>query len=136
MLPPGGLVQPYDPEIAPDRAAWLALDEQERLELAETYHRQTRIQLPNAKAHAIFHAIVENQIAMGLDSVVRAMARLKAGGLTRHDAIHAIGSVLAEHVHEIFTEEVGDSANVSQSRYHAAVERLSASEWLRMYGPE
>ena len=76
----------YDPGVAPDPAEWLALDEQERIELAEAHHRAARIELPNAKVHAVFHTIVENQIAGGLESVVRAMARLQHEGLSRHDA--------------------------------------------------
>ncbi|MGA9672463.1 MAG: hypothetical protein WBQ94_24830, partial [Terracidiphilus sp.] len=87
----------YNPERAPEPEAWLELDEQERILLVENYHRPARIKLPNRKAHAVFHVIVENQIAMNLEPVVRAMARLMKEGLTRHDAVHAIGSVVAEH---------------------------------------
>ena len=80
----------YEPEVPPDPAEWLALDEQERIQLAEAYHRAARIKLPNVKVHAVFHAIIENQIAEGLDPVLRAMKRLANEGLSRHDAIHAI----------------------------------------------
>jgi hypothetical protein len=90
----------YDPEVAPDPTTWLAPDEQERLHLAKAYHRAARIKLPNVDIHATFHAIVENQIADRLDPVVRAMSRLMKQGLSRHDAIHAIASVIAEHPFE------------------------------------
>jgi hypothetical protein len=47
------------------------------------------------RAHAANHVIVENQLAMGDATVVPAtLARLMQEGLDRHDAIHAIGSVL------------------------------------------
>lgn len=60
-------VNRYDPERAPEPAEWLALDEQVRIELAEEHHRLARVKLPNLKAHAVFHAIVENQLAEDLE---------------------------------------------------------------------
>jgi hypothetical protein len=124
----------YDPEIAPDPTAWLALDEQERIRLAEAHHRGARIRLPNVKAHAVFHAIVENQIAEGLEPVIRALARLTNEGLSRHDALHAIGSVVSEHLFDTMNANAKDDTNTIQTRYNAAVERLSANEWRRLYG--
>ena len=58
-------MQRYDPLNAPDPQQWLLLDEKERLGLVEDYHRQARVELPNAKVHAVAHVIVENQIALG-----------------------------------------------------------------------
>ena len=128
-------VNSYDPDVAPAATDWLALDEQERIQLAETYHWQARIKVPNAKAHAAFHAIVENQVAEGLESVVRAMTRLTREGLSRHDAIHAIGSVLVEHLSEAVSQKDKGDAGTPQSRYDAAVERITAKEWYRQFGP-
>jgi hypothetical protein len=82
-------VRNYDPEVAFDPAEWLALDEQERIQLVQVHHRAAQIKLPSIKAHASIHTIVENQIAMGLAPVVQAMARLSREGLSRHDALHA-----------------------------------------------
>lgn len=123
----------YDPEVAPNPAQWLALDEQERIQLAEAHHRTARIKLPNVKAHAVFHVIVENQIAEGLEPVVRAMARLMNEGLSRHDALHAIGSVVADQFFEAMHTKDKDFANTAQARYNAEVERLSANGWRRKY---
>ena len=117
----------YDPERAPDSAEWLELDEQERIILIEEYHRSKRIKPSNLTAHAAFHAIVENQIAEGLEPVLRAMVRLVNEGLSRHDAVHAIGLVVAEHVYELSKSK--DDAATSQARYNAAVERLNAKSW-------
>jgi hypothetical protein len=117
----------YDPNIAPDPQVWLALDEKLRISLVEKYHRDARIKLPNLATHAAFHSIVENQIAENLESVVRAMARLTAEGLDRHDAVHAIGSVLAVHMHDLLKSEA--NAENSQAIYNAAVERLTAKAW-------
>lgn len=82
----------YDPEYEPNPEQWLALDEQERIDLAEEHHRIANIKLPNLQAHAALHAIVESQIAQNLESVVRAMTRLTAGGLSRHEAIRTAHS--------------------------------------------
>lgn len=117
----------YDPDRAPNPEEWLALDEQARIRLAEEHHRVARIKLPNLKAHAVFHAIVENQVAENLEPVVRAMGRLTAEGLSRHEAIHAIASVLAEHIQELFSA-TADEKN-SNAIYNAAIERLSARGW-------
>jgi Tfp pilus assembly PilM family ATPase len=120
-------VNRYDPNNAPDPEVWLALDEQIRIALVEEHHRLAHIKLPNLETHAVFHAIIENQIAQNLDSVVRAMTRLTAEGLSRHDAVHAIASVLAVHIHDLFNTKE-DAAN-SQAIYDAAIERLSAKVW-------
>src|SRR4051812_25874419 len=53
----------YDPFVEPDPEQWLALDEQERIDLVIAYHRRAGIRFPREQAHAIFHAIVESQIA-------------------------------------------------------------------------
>ena len=126
----------YDPEVAPNAAEWLALDEQTRIRLAEAHHRAARIKLPSIKAHAVVHVVVENQIAEGLEPVVRAMARLRVEGLSRHDALHAIGTAVAEHLFEAMNPKTSDEefANTAQARYNAAVERISAKEWRREHG--
>ncbi|MFM0040137.1 hypothetical protein PQQ73_37095 [Paraburkholderia strydomiana] len=122
-------MEEYNPGRAPEPESWLELDEQERIALVETYHRVARIKLPNVTAHAALHAIVENQIALNLEPVVRAMDRLGKEGLTRHDAVHAIGSVVAEHLFDILKTDQSDDAAISQARYYAAVERLTAASW-------
>ena len=124
-------MEAYNPERGPEPGSWLELDEQERILLIETWHRVARIKLPNLTAHAALHAIVENQIALNLEPVVRAMDRLEKEGLTRHDAVHAIGSVVAEHLFDILKTNQNDDAAVSQARYDAAVERLTAASWRK-----
>lgn len=119
----------YDPERIPDAIEWLALDEQERIALAEAYHREARVELPNIRMHAAIHAVIENQIAEGHEPVIRAMSRLTSAGLSRHDALHAVGSVLAEHLFELFKD--GSTNTNPMSSYDAAVERLTAESWRR-----
>ena len=124
-------MEKYNPECAPEPESWLELDEQERIALVETYHRVARIKLPNVTAHAALHAIVENQIALNLEPVVWAMDRLEKEGLTRHDAVHAIGSVVAEHLFDILKTDQNDDAATSYARYYAAVERVTAASWRK-----
>ena len=126
----------YDPEVPPAASEWLALDEQERIQLVETHHRAVRIKLPNVKVHACFHAIIENQIAEGLEPVVRTLARLMNEGLSRHDALHAIGSVVADHFFEAMHTKDDGFASTAHARYNAAVERLTVKEWRSKHGAE
>lgn len=119
----------YDPEHAPNPSEWLELDEQTRIDRVRKYHRRAGIETPSPEMHALMHAVIENQIAEGHAPVVRAMARLASQGLSRHDALHAVASILAEHLFELLRDEHPDT-NVMAS-YDAAVERLTAESWLR-----
>jgi hypothetical protein len=122
-------MEAYNPDSPPEPGSWLELDEQERIGLVEAWHRSAGINLPNVTAHALFHTVVENQIAMNLEPVVRAMRRLNKEGLSRHDAIHAISSVVATHLFDILKTGQADNADASQARYFAAVERLTGASW-------
>jgi hypothetical protein len=44
----------YDPDQTPNPEEWLALDEQLRIGLVESYHRRARVELPNVTIHAAF----------------------------------------------------------------------------------
>ena len=64
---------------------------------------------PNAKVHAVMHAIIENQIALGDEiPVQRTAQRLMDEGLDRHDTIHAIGSVLVGHMFDLTRQPATD----------------------------
>ena len=122
----------YDPTVPPKPTEWLALDEGEQLALVEKYHRRAGVDLPNATLHALIHTTVERQLAGQLSPVVNALQRLQAEGLDRHDAIHAIGAVLAEHMRQLMIGEL----NMSDPNpvYFAALDRLSAASWRREHG--
>jgi hypothetical protein len=123
-------MQHYNPLEAPNPKEWLALDEQERMDLVQDYHRRASIQLPNEKLHATLHAIVEAQIALGDETPARRIAlRLMDEGLDRHDAIHAIGMVLAEHIFDVL--KTAKSEQDPNTPYFAALERLTADHWRR-----
>jgi hypothetical protein len=124
-------VRTYDPNQAPDAEQWLALDPQRRAGLIEKFHRRAREKIPSIKAHALFHAIVENQIAMQHPPALRAMQRLAKQGLSRHDCIHAIGWVVARYVHTIVSTTDSDALTSDfGAQCDAAVERLTAAGWL------
>ena len=123
-------MEPYDPELAPVSEDWLALDEGERIVLVEAYHREARIRLPSSrrKLHATFHVVVENQLAEKDETVVRALGRLMTEGFSRHDAVHAIGSVLAEEIYDVL--KLRETPDPTHARYYTAIERLTAASWL------
>jgi len=70
--------------------------------------------LPNAHLHASIHAIVENQLAQEVVLMKDSLDRLRAEGLDRHEAIHAIGSV--------------------HTPYFQALQGLTASRWREEFG--
>jgi hypothetical protein len=115
----------YDPDVAPDPSRWQELDEGEQILLAEAYHRRADIEVPSMTLHATVHAIIENQVAMDGESPARrAIERLMSDGLDRHDAVHAVGSVLTAHIND--TLKAGAPNNEA---YDEAVERLTAESW-------
>lgn len=123
----------YDPDVSPASAEWLQLDEAERLELVSRYHQRKQIRLPNAALHAVIHMVVENQLALGDHVVTQTLSRLEDEGLGRHDAIHAIGSVLAEHLYDLLHEPSGVKDDV-YTRYIEGLKNLTAATWRAQRG--
>jgi hypothetical protein len=120
----------YDPLKPPEPEEWRSLDEQERMQLVEGFHRRARIRVPNAKAHALAHVMVENQIALGDEIPVRrTIRRLMSEGLDRHESIHAVGSVLMGHMIELLGRSEAVAGATPNDRYHAALDRLTAKGW-------
>jgi hypothetical protein len=120
----------YDPQNLPDAETWLALDETERIDLVLQYHRRARVKLPNATLHAAVHAVVENQVALGDEIPVRrALERLQTEGLDRHEAIHAVGSVLAKHMYDLL--KAGVAAAEPNKLYWDELEQLTGESWRR-----
>jgi len=81
--------------------------------------------VPNVAVHAAMHAIVETLIALGDEAPARRTAQpLMDEGLDRHEAIHAIGSVLVEFMTDLMkARKSGRNPSVA---YFAALERLTA----------
>jgi hypothetical protein len=122
----------YDPDKSINPEEWVALDEGEREYLVEQYHRKQRIKMPNLRMHAIFHVVVENQIALGDEiPAQKTLARLMREGLSRHDAVHAIGSigsVVASHMFNLIKH--GPTSKDSNADYYRRLEELTAEGWL------
>ncbi len=124
----------YDPSIAPQAAEWLSLGEHERIRLALNYHVAKRAKAKSLKAHAVLHAVVENQVAMGFGPTVKAIERLQTEGLSRHDAVHAIASVLADHMHAAARSQEAQDPQAFQVSINTSIEQLTAESWLRRHG--
>ena len=118
----------YDADEQPDPDVWLELDETERLDLVSDYHRRTGVHLETPELHAMAHVVVENQVALGeATSVPEALDRLINEGLNRHDAVHAIGSVLMRIVFDAVHErDDGSDINAKYRQEHAT---LTAANW-------
>jgi hypothetical protein len=84
-----------------------------------------KIRLPNETVYALFHVIVENQIALGDEYAYKAtLARLINEGLDRHEAIHAIRTVLSGEVYyALRREKAGHDLNVD---YEEGLKKLTA----------
>lgn len=120
----------YDPDHAPNPQGWLAADEMELIGLVERWHQDARIRTPNLGAHAALHVMVENQAALaGRTPVAAAIKRLMKQGLGRHDAIHAVASVLLSHMNTA----AATSTPVSKDAYFAEVRALTVEGWYRDY---
>ena len=74
------------------------------------------------------HVVVENQVALGeATSVSEALDRLINEGLDRHDAVHAIGSVLMRIIFDAVHER--DSASDINAKYRQELATLTAANW-------
>jgi hypothetical protein len=125
----------YDPDRPIDSEEWMALDEGEREYLVKQYHRKKRIKMPNLRMHAMFHVVVENQIALGDDiPAQKTLGRLMREGLSRHDAVHAIGSVVASHMFNLIKH--GATSKDPNTDYYRQLEELTAEGWLNSSNDE
>lgn len=119
----------YDPLVPPKPDEWHALSELDRIALVKAYHRQAGIDLPNEQIHAVLHTVVESQIAAGQELPVAAtMIRLQNEGLDRHEALHAVASVLATHLQAVMQgQRAGSDPNAP---YYGELYDLTAKGWL------
>jgi hypothetical protein len=125
----------YNPEQTIDPLEWNALDEDERHNLVERYHRKKRIKMPNLRVHAAFHVIVENQVALGKEIPAQeTLERLMREGLTRHDAVHAIGSILAGYIFDLVKH--GSKDQDVNTNYSRQLKELTAESWLNSANEE
>jgi hypothetical protein len=122
----------YDANHAPAAQEWLALDERQRLDRVEHYHLKAlepaRLP-PSLPRHAGMHVGVENQLATGKPPQVgQAVARLVRDGMSRHDALHAVGWVMTEYMRRAVEER----RPIDNDAYLRDLEQLSLQRWLAM----
>jgi hypothetical protein len=80
----------------------------------------------NPILHVTIHQTIENQLAAKDPPVVHeTLERLMRSGLSRHEAIHAIGSVLSVEIWEILSQE----RPFDEERYERGLQQLNAREW-------
>ncbi len=118
----------YDANDQPHSATWFELDESEQVDAVMDHHRRAKVVPENLKLHAMTHVGVENQVALGEATPVSAtLNRLMHEGLDRHEAIHAIGSILMSIVFDVSQEpDVGGDIN---ARYSRELATLTAASW-------
>jgi hypothetical protein len=75
--------------------------------------------------HSVIHVAVETQLAEGHPAATAAMARLTAEGLDRHDALHAIGSILAVEMFDI----VKSNRTHDPEAYSRKLGAVTAASW-------
>ena len=120
----------YNPSLAPNSEEWLALDEFERINLVEKFHKDSGSDVPEGaeKMHAAIHVAVENQFVSETEPVAATVAKLVRQGLDRHEAIHAIGAVLSE---DLYNLQRGEGEPWDQKKYKRRLEKLTAKRWRR-----
>jgi hypothetical protein len=117
----------YDPLVAPDPAEWLALGEGEQLPAVLGAHKRAGIEEDAFHMHGVIHATIETQLAQGHARACAALRRLRKEGLDRHDAVHALGTVLAAHIHRALKGQAFDA-----DAYNRGLDELTAESWLRI----
>lgn len=116
----------YDPDIGPDSNRWLDSDDEARTQAIREYHRQAGQPIgQNPNLHAAIHAVVENQLAEGHAAATATLSRLISEGLDRHDAIHAIGAIVAAEMFNVLKHQ----SPHDPERYARKLEALTAARW-------
>src|SRR5947207_15955671 len=93
-----------------------------------SYDHRKKSRPPNVQLRAVIHVVVENQLALGEEIVIGTLARLQREGLSRHDALHAIGSVLAADLYELM-QESAETTGDAYRRYLERLQKLTARTW-------
>ena len=112
----------YNPAKSPDRQQWLALDKTRQLELVRLAHHDMDANENALATHCGMHSAVETQVAQNSPGVRDAIGRLRKQGNSRHNAVHAIGLVLIQHMRKMATSQEG--LDVANTHYQAQLAEL------------
>jgi len=117
----------YEANDQPHSATWLELDETERVDAVMDYHRRAKL-IWKTSSFTMTHVVVENQVALEEATTVPAtLDRLMHEGLDRHDAIHAVGSILMTIVFDVL--QAPDAGGDINARYSRELATLTAAGW-------
>jgi len=117
----------YEANDQPHSATWLELDETERVDAVMDYHRRAKL-IWKTSSFTMTHVVVENQVALGEATAVPAtLNRLMHEGLDRHEAIHAVGSILMTIVFDVL--QAPDAGGDINARYSRELTTLTGAGW-------
>ncbi len=124
----------YRGDREPDPAFWNRLSEEEQIRAIIQHHRVRSIRVPDLRLHALAHLLVEQQLASRKAPAANAaLSRLLEDGLSRHEAVHAIGWVLTATLNEASAGELeGDFG----AMYEERLGQLTAESWFAAFEDE
>lgn len=100
-------------------------------EHAENPH--PHLELKRLKAHLLIHDMVEQQLEAGHPSeVLDALRRLTGGGLSRHEAVHAIGALVAKEAFAMLR----DKRPFDEDAYKSSLKQLTVKNARQLLGTE
>ena len=119
----------YDPNSGHSPEEWLLLDESERIGLIVLFHENSDEPVPENSwyLHASIHCVIENQIALELENVAETVDKLVRQGLSRHEAIHAIGAVFGEDIFAMMKSKMP----FNPKQHRRRLSKLTAKRWLK-----
>jgi hypothetical protein len=124
----------YDASVAPDLSKWRTIKDRAKIHAIEDYHLLAEPD-PDPESfmnHVAVHLTVEEHVAAGdPPEVGEAMARLMNEGLSRHDAIHAIGTV----IFDVLDNLSGKTETFDLQAYKQGLSELTVEKWLS-YGEQ
>ena len=118
----------YSPNTPPDPEEWLSIDDSEKQVIVEAGLQAIEAGIGEGFTfHCVTHIIVENQVAANDADVPtgQVIDSLMEQGLDRHEAIHAVGSVIMTTMHSMVQKkEVFDPAANAADMW-----ALNADDW-------
>ncbi len=123
----------YDPMQAQDAAAWLDTPPEERVRLVTEYHAAAGMSGTGLRVHCGLHVTVENQIAQrDPPETAEKLRQLMAQGLDRHQAVHAIASVVLAHMRKMIGRTADRPGREAlAATYVSGLKRMNARKWLK-----
>jgi hypothetical protein len=92
-----GYAPTYDPRVEPDER-WFKVHEDTQIDSVEAHHEALGDKHPpvDEGSHDVVHAMIERFVKANHYGAKDALDRLRAAGLTRHEAVHALVDVFSK----------------------------------------